>query len=115
MKSNRYYTNKAKAIKTISDGTCMACNCKIGLVGSVFHHIDSDTKMFNVSDKLGNIWNDSIEREVNKCIVMCPTCHNMLHSYIGSKKVTEADTMDFLSNYESIAKSDIDMLEYYNI
>lgn len=44
------------------------------------HHIDPTQKKFQLGEgKLKNIWKQSVEDEVNKCILLCACCHRLRH------------------------------------
>lgn len=44
-----------------------------------FHHLDPTTKLFNVSEGNNRAWT-AIERERDKCIVVCHNCHAKIHA-----------------------------------
>ena len=45
----------------------------------VFHHVDSTTKLYNISEILLKPI-DVVLREVDKCILLCANCH-IIHHY----------------------------------
>jgi hypothetical protein len=47
-----------------------------------FHHIDGKAKDFGVSlDGLTRSW-ERVERELNKCVLVCANCHREIHGGI---------------------------------
>lgn len=59
-------------------------NCKIKLTENNwpifdFHHIDPSQKEVSWST-LRNRSNDKIEKELNKCTLLCANCHRLLHA-----------------------------------
>ena len=73
---------KVNAIK--KESGCSSCGCKENLH---FHHTDKTTKEFNIADRPGISW-ERIKNEIDKCIVLCDTCHAAHHhnedSLLGS-------------------------------
>ena len=50
-----------------------------------FHHIDPSTKSFDFGgSEVGNLSFDKIKAEMDKCILLCPNCHQW-HHYQESK------------------------------
>lgn len=49
-----------------------------------FHHIDPDTKLFEVSKSTTGRAHKSILQEVEKCICMCRNCHTEFHYLYGN-------------------------------
>ena len=60
---------------------CSFCSYKKCSEALQFHHIDKNTKLFGISDKLSKKHNLSykkwkeIKNEIKKCIVLCANCH----------------------------------------
>ena len=70
---------KLKAIEIL--GTyCCYCNANMSDMHwcAEFHHKDPQTKDTNVTDLLSSHWM-YIERELQKCILMCSNCHRKHH------------------------------------
>ena len=45
-----------------------------------FHHRDKNEKKIIVSSAVGRGWGiESIQQEIDKCIVLCSNCHRKLH------------------------------------
>lgn len=51
-----------------------------------FHHVDSSTKEFGFSgSEVGNLSMERLQKEIDKCILLCPNCHQWLHFQEASK------------------------------
>lgn len=57
---------------------CICCDER-NAVCLDFHHMESDDKEFGISGNTHRTWK-YIEREINKCIVICANCHRKLHA-----------------------------------
>ncbi len=69
---------KKRAIE-ISGGKCNHCGYNKHHEVLEFHHIDPKTKSFELSQKhMGKKW-ETIENEINKCILLCSNCHKEEH------------------------------------
>ncbi len=45
-----------------------------------FHHLDPDEKEISIAQVVTRMWSiDRIEKEIDKCIVLCANCHRKLH------------------------------------
>jgi len=61
------------------DFKCLDCGTVSKRVGFFdFHHRDPSKKLFNVSSKITNNI-DKVEKEVEKCDMLCPNCHRIRH------------------------------------
>jgi len=70
---------KLKLIE-LKGGSCEICGYKKNLTALTFHHINPETKLFNV--EMRNIANynwDKVLIETNKCQLLCHNCHHELH------------------------------------
>ena len=76
---NRGINRKLKLVK-LKGGCCEICGYKKNLTALTFHHINPNTKSFNV--EMRNIanyeWN-RVLKESNKCQLLCHNCHHELH------------------------------------
>ena len=69
---------KLKAISLLGGG-CAVCNYSHPAALS-FHHIDPETKSFNLDGRVfGNHKWSVIEEELRKCKLMCLNCHALEH------------------------------------
>ena len=58
---------------------CVKCG-EVNPVVLVFHHKGEEEKLFNVSKKASNKCSWAIiQREIDKCIVLCSNCHLIIH------------------------------------
>jgi len=73
----RRYALKAKCV-SIKGGKCIKCGYNRCDKGMCFHHIDCETKMFEMTNIHYKKWSEIIT-ELKKCILLCHTCHIELH------------------------------------
>lgn len=74
------FKNKQEKLASYIGG--IKCN-KCGFTHSTFapfdfHHIDPSTKDVSISDAINRSWNNLV-KEVDKCILLCATCHRLEH------------------------------------
>lgn len=63
-----------------ANGCCAHCGWKKHLEILNFHHIDPTTKRFDFSgSSVGNLGLATVQQEIDKCILLCPNCHQWLH------------------------------------
>lgn len=48
-----------------------------------FHHV-SDEKEYGISEMAGNTSLEKLQREIDKCVVVCANCHRKIHAGILS-------------------------------
>ncbi len=59
--------------------TCIRCGCADWRVLE-FHHVDPITKKFSIFVAVHNRYSiPSVEREIEKTVVMCANCHRLTH------------------------------------
>ncbi|TMF66513.1 MAG: hypothetical protein E6I20_03900 [Chloroflexi bacterium] len=52
-----------------------------------FHHLDSTTKNFGISeDGIARSW-EKTEQELQKCVLLCANCHREVHA--GARRIEE--------------------------
>ena len=73
----RRQKTKQKAIVYLG-GKCCKCGYKKYLKLLEFHHEDPNTKDADICRILDYSW-AVIEKELKKCILVCPTCHKEIH------------------------------------
>lgn len=62
-----------------NDYKCLDCGMISKTVGFFdYHHRDPSKKLFNVSSKIA-LSKDKVEREAEKCDMLCPNCHRIRH------------------------------------
>lgn len=55
-----------------------------------FHHVDPMTKSFNLGSAARSKSVDAVLREIAKCVVLCATCHRLVHA--GELELPDAGT-----------------------
>lgn len=61
-------------------GQCILCGYRKSVEALDFHHIDRSTKTFGISlNVLTRSW-ESIQKEAEKCILVCANCHREIHA-----------------------------------
>ena len=83
--SNNYHTERLKRIKikmiNYKGGECTRCHLKLEECNYFvfdFHHLNPSEKDPNFSKIKFQNW-DKIEKELNKCILVCSNCHRTIH------------------------------------
>ena len=73
----RRFSFKKKAL-IYKGGQCEKCGYNKCDGALEFHHIDLDEKEFGISSNHCRSWN-SIEKELDKCVLLCSNCHREMH------------------------------------
>jgi len=64
-------------------GKCAICKKKYSTCVYDFHHIDPETKSYNISTMIGSFGSaekeEDLHNEVDKCLLLCSNCHRELH------------------------------------
>lgn len=77
--------------------TCKVCGQDSEGRSVSFHHLDEDTKLFNIS-YVYRRWEFTEEnkskvlREIDKCLPVCGSCHRHLHYRGGTRNAIECGT-----------------------
>ena len=51
-----------------------------------FHHNDTkNEKESNISTLIGKRWTKHLERELDKCIILCSNCHRIFHEEVRKR------------------------------
>ena len=74
--------NRAVAYK---GGKCQLCGYKKCTRALKFHHNDETKKKFSLGGNHGRSW-ESIERELDKCMLVCGNCHDEIHAGLVTAK-----------------------------
>lgn len=61
-------------------GKCQGCGYDRYIGGFDFHHLDPSQKDFAISKVKLHEFNDDIRRELDKCVLVCATCHREAHA-----------------------------------
>ncbi len=72
-----------RKIKAITDkgGKCSICSYKKNLSALVFHHLDPSKKDMHLDARtMGNNSLNTINKELDKCILLCHNCHSETHN-----------------------------------
>lgn len=68
--------------RTSKGNKCIICGYDKCQRALSFHHLDPSKKEFNLSAKgLTRSW-DKIEKEIEKCVLVCANCHMEIHEGI---------------------------------
>lgn len=68
---------KEKGVEYLG-GKCMTCGYNKCIWALQFHHRNPEEKEFNISENSTFSWN-KIVKELDKCDLLCSTCHDELH------------------------------------
>ena len=68
---------KAKLVLHMG-GCCSVCGYNKSHRALTFHHVNPESKIFNISSNLLRNW-DELMSEINKCILICENCHREHH------------------------------------
>lgn len=71
---------KLEAIMSIG-GKCSICGYSNNISALEFHHINPDTKEFNIdARKFANTSPEKLKEEISKCLLVCSNCHKEIHN-----------------------------------
>lgn len=73
--------------KELLGGRCRYCGSTEDLQ---FHHIDKTKKKFNISNTL-NHKQEKVMKELQKCILLCGSCHRQLHKNMRLQEKLEKE------------------------
>jgi NAD-dependent dihydropyrimidine dehydrogenase PreA subunit len=59
---------------------CECCGNTYPYMVYDFHHINPSEKDFSLGDKVSTVKWDLVQKEIDKCILVCANCHRMIHS-----------------------------------
>lgn len=60
-------------------GKCISCDYKTYAGALEFHHLDSEEKEFEISNRK-NYNFEPVKKELDKCILFCANCHREIHA-----------------------------------
>ncbi len=69
--------NKKRAVE-YKGGRCLVCSYNKCITALEFHHLDPMQKDFTISKNCNKAWH-KIEKELEKCILVCANCHREIH------------------------------------
>ena len=74
-----------KKAREYKGGKCIACGYKKSSRALNFHHLDSNTKSFGISERgITRAW-IKVQAELDKCVLVCANCHAEIHD--GKRKL----------------------------
>ena len=77
-KNKEFRKNRNEFVNQKKSSGCIICEEK-NVSCLDFHHIDN--KKYNISSKKSDISIPEIEKEIDKCVILCANCHRKLHYY----------------------------------
>ena len=57
-----------------------------------FHHLDPAQKDFNIWNKHATVKWDIVEKEIEKCALLCANCHRLVH--LGLAQIDEGNVIE---------------------
>lgn len=79
VQQKRALERKLSAIEN-KGGCCQICGYSRNLAALVFHHLDPTKKEFSLTAReFSNNSLDTLERELEKCQLLCGNCHMEIH------------------------------------
>ncbi len=76
---------KLKAIE-YKGGKCEMCGYNKCVNALEFHHLDPSQKEFNIGKKGATRKWENVQKELDKCILLCANCHRELHDTLNKNK-----------------------------
>ena len=70
---------KQKAVE-YKGGCCEICSYNRCLAALTFHHRDPNEKDFGISDIMNTVRWSRIQKELDKCYLLCANCHAEVHN-----------------------------------
>ena len=81
-----------------------------------FHHLNSEDKVFNISDAARRGTSlDRINKEIQKCIVLCANCHLIRHYNMRKKNQISPGIAGELEKLDSLLAFNPEEEEAYNM
>ena len=66
----------------LKGGKCIICGYKKSSAALDFHHVDGSKKEFGISlDGITRSW-QRVQKELEKCILVCANCHREIHASV---------------------------------
>lgn len=93
---------KARAVLYMG-GTCFTCNLRFPDAALEFHHRESRSKEFGISQTgTPNAW-DKVRAELEKCVMLCANCHREVHAGVRDLVETLLGLAEPLTPYHAIS------------
>ena len=67
-------------MKTASGGKCSVCGYDRCLDALQYHHINPSQKSHLVGSMFSTHCKEDIQKEIDKCVLLCANCHQEIHS-----------------------------------
>ena len=93
--TSRNQKKKKKAIE-YKGGKCVCCGYDRCDAALTFHHVIAGNKRFSIGRGQNLKWSEFV-RELDKCILVCETCHREIHS--GFRKIEDVVN---IADYENL-------------
>jgi len=106
--SLRYKRKLKQKCVDFKGGECEKCGYNKSLAALDFHHLDPNEKDFNFSKKAAK-W-ETLEKELNKCILVCANCHREIHEEIsiaGREVATGQSHKLHYTQFDSVTRNQI--------
>ena len=81
--------------KWYNDVPCSICGIKNGYKMS-YHHVIPDTKKYGIVEMIARpnkYSDDDIQAEVDKCVMLCNSCHHSVHIYARNKHISVKESL----------------------
>ena len=78
-RNHRARSFKAECVE-YKGGECQVCGYASSMAALDFHHIDPSKKSFAIGSCRKTKFNDDIEKELDKCALVCANCHRAIHA-----------------------------------
>lgn len=65
---------------------CARCKGTFPPAAMDFHHLDPETKEMNIGARYANLSMESLQKEIDKCILVCANCHRIIHQELRDKE-----------------------------
>lgn len=85
--------NRKQALVDRKGGKCAICGYNKYLGALEFHHINPSEKEIGLKQSLSKLSKETVEKEIDKCILLCSNCHREVHSNI-TKLPTEISNVE---------------------
>jgi len=81
-----WYTRQSKQnMVNYKGGVCEFCGYNDCLIALDFHHMDPTQKEFSLKERTAHKVTEEVKKELDKCILLCATCHREEHDRINSE------------------------------
>lgn len=80
----RRFSLKRQCVQYLG-GKCIVCNYNKNIQALIFHHINEEDKLFDLSGAHARSW-ENIQKELDKCQLLCSNCHHELHEQRSKEK-----------------------------